>query len=83
MRFRADTRRIEKTSRPFAGPKGGVIVDDETVTGMQHDQWQGRSSEPSANEHDQVGTVEVQILLSWFFETSTPGEVSTELPRAA
>lgn len=34
-------------------------------------------------EHDQVGTVEVQILLSWFFETSTPNEVAIELPRAA
>lgn len=35
------------------------------------------------DEHDQVGTVEVQILLSWFFETSNPSEVSVEVPRAA
>ena len=34
-------------------------------------------------EHDQVGTVEVQILLSWFFETSTPGDMAIDLPRAA
>lgn len=34
-------------------------------------------------EHDQVGTVEVQILLSWFFETSSPNEVAIDLPRAA
>lgn len=35
------------------------------------------------DEHDQVGTVEVQILLSWFFETSTPDDLSIDLPRAA
>jgi hypothetical protein len=35
------------------------------------------------DEHDQVGTVEVQILLSWFFETSSPNEVSIDVPRAA
>jgi len=34
-------------------------------------------------EHDQVGTVEVQILLSWFFETSTPSELAIDVPRAA
>lgn len=34
-------------------------------------------------EHDQVGTVEVQILLSWFFETSTPSDVAIDVPRAA
>lgn len=34
-------------------------------------------------EHDQVGTVEVQILLSWFFESSKPDDVSIDLPRAA
>jgi hypothetical protein len=34
-------------------------------------------------EHDQVGTVEVQILLSWFFESSKPGDVAIDLPRAA
>ncbi|MCW2949785.1 MAG: hypothetical protein JWN41_798 [Thermoleophilia bacterium] len=35
------------------------------------------------HDHDQVGTVEVQILLSWFFETAVPGEFSTDIPRAA
>jgi hypothetical protein len=30
-----------------------------------------------------VGTVEVQILLSWFFETGTPADVSVEVPYAA
>lgn len=37
----------------------------------------------SDDEHDQVGTVEVQILLSWFFESSSPSEVAIDLPRAA
>lgn len=35
------------------------------------------------DEHDQVGTVEVQILLSWFFETSSPSDISVNVPRAA
>lgn len=35
------------------------------------------------DEHDQVGTVEVQILLSWFFETARPSEIVTDVPRAA
>lgn len=35
------------------------------------------------HEHDQVGTVEVQILLSWFFETSTPNDIAIDVPRAA
>ena len=34
-------------------------------------------------EHDQVGTVEVQILLSWFFETASPTDVAVQVPRAA
>lgn len=34
-------------------------------------------------DHDQVGTVEVQILLSWFFETSCPTDVAVDVPRAA
>lgn len=34
-------------------------------------------------EHDQVGTVEVQILLSWFFETATPVDVAADIRRAA
>ncbi|MCB0880136.1 MAG: hypothetical protein KDC46_14280 [Thermoleophilia bacterium] len=34
-------------------------------------------------EHDQVGTVEVQILLSWFFESSSPNDVAINMPRAA
>ena len=41
--------------------------------------------EPGAlrdEEHDQVGTVDVQILLSWFFETSGP-DVALDLRRAA
>lgn len=40
-------------------------------------------SERTEDEHDQVGTVEVQILLSWFFESSAPAEVMVDLPRAA
>lgn len=28
-------------------------------------------------DHDQVGTVEVQILLSWFFETAVPEDTPT------
>lgn len=35
------------------------------------------------NDHDQVGTVDVQILLSWFFETADPSEIAYELPEAA
>lgn len=34
-------------------------------------------------ETDQVGTVEVQILLSWFFETSSPSDIAINVPRAA
>ena len=34
-------------------------------------------------EHDSVGTVEVQILLSWFFESSSPSEIAIDVPRAA
>ncbi|MCW2926291.1 MAG: hypothetical protein JWM86_259 [Thermoleophilia bacterium] len=34
-------------------------------------------------ENDQVGTVEVQILLSWFFESASPSDVSIDVPRAA
>ena len=34
----------------------------------------------SSDEHDQVGTVDVQILLSWFFETADPSEIELELP---
>lgn len=34
-------------------------------------------------EHDQVGTVEVQILLSWFFESATPTEVAIDMRHAA
>ena len=35
------------------------------------------------DEHDQVGTVEVQILLSWFFESSSPSDIAVDVPRAA
>lgn len=44
-----------------------------------YDEHQDRRDE----EHDQVGTVEVQILLSWFFESAAPSEVAIDLPRAA
>lgn len=56
---------------------------------MMHDaiesQMQGYDEhrERGDEEHDQVGTVEVQILLSWFFESASPGEVAIDLPRAA
>lgn len=33
------------------------------------------------SEHDQVGTLEVQILLSWFFETADPADIEFEQPR--
>lgn len=37
-----------------------------------------RASEATESRHDEhgedVGTVEVQILLSWFFETADPAE---------
>ena len=36
-----------------------------------------------SREHDAVGTVEVQILLSWFFEGSGAEDLAIELPRAA
>jgi hypothetical protein len=39
--------------------------------------------EHRAEDHDQVGTVEVQILLSWFFETANPNDVAVQVPRAA
>ncbi len=39
--------------------------------------------ERRSEESDQVGTVEVQILLSWFFETSSPQEIAVDVPRAA
>lgn len=32
---------------------------------------------------DQVGTVEVQILLSWFFETASPSEMAWDQRDAA
>jgi hypothetical protein len=38
---------------------------------------------PVVDDHDQVGTVDVQILLSWFFETADPAEIAYEIPRAA
>jgi hypothetical protein len=44
-----------------------------------HDEHVERHDE----DHDQVGTVEVQILLSWFFESSSPNDVAVDLPRAA
>lgn len=59
---------------------------------MLHDamEFQGHDVDQHADqhvdddhEHDQVGTVEVQILLSWFFESSSPDEVAIDLPRAA
>ncbi|MCW2960741.1 MAG: hypothetical protein JWM25_202 [Thermoleophilia bacterium] len=55
---------------------------------MLHDTEQGEGFDEhvgarESNEHDQVGTVEVQILLSWFFETSSPHDVAVDVPRAA
>lgn len=42
---------------------------------------------PDVELHDRdgrsVGTVEVQILLSWFFDTSSPGEFALDVRRAA
>ncbi len=56
---------------------------------MLHDAGDARQhsydeqGELGESEHDQVGTVEVQILLSWFFETSVPDDVQVHVPRAA
>ena len=54
-------------------------MDDGEMNMHEYDEHAGRRDE----EHDQVGTVEVQILLSWFFETSTPNDVAIDVPRAA
>jgi hypothetical protein len=60
--------------------KGVVTMRDASGSDMHdYDEHIERRDE----EHDQVGTVEVQILLSWFFETSSPGEVAIDVPRAA
>lgn len=48
-----------------------------------HMQGYDEHMERRDDEHDQVGTVEVQILLSWFFETSSPSDVAVNVPRAA
>lgn len=45
---------------------------------MNHTTWSDQLGRDE--EHDQVGTVEVQILLSWFFESSTPDELHIEVP---
>jgi hypothetical protein len=55
-------------------------MDDGSVNDMA--KW-NEDRDNQQKDHDQVGTVEVQILLSWFFETSAPGEFASELPRAA
>ena len=55
-------------------------MDDGTVNDMAH--WNEDRDTNAQPNHDQVGTVEVQILLSWFFETSAPGEFA-DMPRAA
>lgn len=34
------------------------------------------------DEYEAVGTVDVQILLSWFFETADPAELDIEYGRA-
>ena len=48
-----------------------------------HMQTYDEHTEYRDEEHDQVGTVEVQILLSWFFETASPTDVAVQVPRAA
>ena len=53
---------------------------DAEGSSMHHYDGRGAAQD---DELDQVGTVEVQILLSWFFETSKPSELSIEVPRAA
>ena len=55
-------------------------MDDEN--GVDMVQFSDDRDATPAADHDQVGTVEVQILLSWFFETSAPGEFA-DMPRAA
>ncbi|MCW2971923.1 MAG: hypothetical protein JWN72_196 [Thermoleophilia bacterium] len=51
-------------------------MDDGTVNDMAN--WNEDRDASLQSNHDQVGTVEVQILLSWFFETSAPGEFAEE-----
>lgn len=56
---------------------------------MLRDAVDSRSShkdEPVRQEREArnpLGTIEVQILLSWFFESSSPQDLSIELPKVA
>lgn len=59
------------------------MLNDAESTQVEEGRWVEANSADHDAETDQVGTVEVQILLSWFFETSTPGDVSIDVPRAA
>lgn len=56
-------------------------MDDAAVNDMAH--WNEDRGPAAQPNHDQVGTVEVQILLSWFFETSAPGEFAHHEERRA
>lgn len=73
---------ILQTSNTTANGLEVVMLHDasENHTDHGYDEHLGARD---AGEHDQVGTVEVQILLSWFFETSTPSEIAVDVPRAA
>lgn len=56
---------------------------DVTGSNMQDHHYYDEHVERRDEDDDTVGTVEVQILLSWFFETSSPSEVAIDVPRAA
>jgi hypothetical protein len=45
---------------------------------MSHESW---NTQDRDDVHDQVGTVEVQILLSWFFESSSPNDLHIDIPQ--
>jgi hypothetical protein len=49
---------------------------DEEAGGVGFEEHEG-------HEHDSVGTVDVQILLSWSFETADPSEVPYDVREAA
>jgi hypothetical protein len=57
---------------------GGTSVMDEVWS------WdEGDGAERDHHEHDSVGTVDVQILLSWFFETADPAEIAYDARERA
>jgi hypothetical protein len=62
-------------------PREGIVLHDNESDHENYDEHVGARA--ASSEHDQVGTVEVQILLSWFFETSSPTDLSIDVPRAA